>query len=354
MKIAVYTIALNEAGFVKRWYESARQADLLIIGDTGSTDGTAELAESLGIKVVNIAVSPWRFDMARNALLTQIPLDVDYCVALDMDEILIDGWRDQLEALPDGVTRPRYKYTWSWRPDGSAGLQYGGDKIHSRRGYRWKHPVHEVLTPYWLDEVQHWTELEIHHHPDPTKSRSMYLPMLEIAVAEDPHDDRNRFYLGRELVYAGRLQDAHKHLCEYLKLSEWQAERAWAMRLLAMCEPESEWFWLDMSDKEWPSRESATALAFYYYKQNEWDECLYQANRALEITEKPLEYLTDPDVWSWLPWDLAAVAAFNLKMYNYAVNLGAEAVRQAPDDQRLADNLVHYRRHADQTSQEMS
>ena len=66
MKVAIYTIALNEGNFVERWYESAKEADYLLIADTGSTDNTKQIAEKLGINVYSIKVSPWRFDIARN------------------------------------------------------------------------------------------------------------------------------------------------------------------------------------------------------------------------------------------------------------------------------------------------
>ena len=65
MKVAIYTIALNELQFVKPWYESAKEADYLLIADTGSTDGTIEAAKKLKINVVNVVVKPWRFDMGR-------------------------------------------------------------------------------------------------------------------------------------------------------------------------------------------------------------------------------------------------------------------------------------------------
>lgn len=111
MKIAVYTIALNEIKFVKRWAESAKDADYILIADTGSTDGTPEIAkDSLGINVVRISINPWRFDLARNAALAALPDDIDLCIALDMDEVLQPGWRKALEAIPAGTTRPRYKY----------------------------------------------------------------------------------------------------------------------------------------------------------------------------------------------------------------------------------------------------
>ena len=60
MRIAVYAIALNEAQFVERWAESAREADYLLIADTGSTDETEAIARRLGIEVARIGVRPWR------------------------------------------------------------------------------------------------------------------------------------------------------------------------------------------------------------------------------------------------------------------------------------------------------
>lgn len=147
MRIAVYTIAKNEEQFVQRWADSARDADYILILDTGSTDGTVAVAEAAGVTVKVEEFKPWRFDHARNAALELLPDDIDYCIALDMDEVLQPGWREHLEvADANGWTRPRYQYTWSWQRPGVPGLVYGGDKIHARHGYRWKHPVHEVLT----------------------------------------------------------------------------------------------------------------------------------------------------------------------------------------------------------------
>jgi glycosyltransferase involved in cell wall biosynthesis len=134
MRIAVYTIALNEEKHVKKWYESAKEADYLLIADTGSTDKTVEIAKSLGINVIDIRIDPWRFDDARNASLAAIPLDIDYCIALDMDEVLIDGWKkDFSKVLELGITRPVYEYVHGWSDDGTAALTFDGTKIHARR-----------------------------------------------------------------------------------------------------------------------------------------------------------------------------------------------------------------------------
>jgi glycosyltransferase involved in cell wall biosynthesis len=205
MKIAVYTIAKNEEKHVERWYQSAKDADYLLIADTGSTDKTVEVARSLGITVYEISVVPFRFDDARNASLALLPPDFDYCIALDMDEELAPGWREALEKIDPTVDRPSYRRIEAFNADGTPNLEFNGFKIHRRQGIRWHYPIHEV--PHWYkeeEEVKGYIEgFEIHHRQDKTKSRAQYLEMLEQAVKENP-DSRNLYYLGREYYYYKR------------------------------------------------------------------------------------------------------------------------------------------------------
>lgn len=347
MKVAIYTIALNEKQFVQPWYESAKEADYLLIADTGSTDGTVELAQELGINVTSVLVKPWRFDMARNAALAALPADIDYCIALDMDEVILPGWREELEkVLPKGVTRPRYQYTWNWNEDGSPGLQYGGDKIHTRFGYRWKHPVHEVAVSYGgFQEVQEWVGLQIHHHADNTKPRSQYLPLLKIAVDEDPYDDRNAFYYARELYFYGQNDEAVKEFKRHLSLPRavWPPERAASMRYLGKIERQNAEYWFHKAIEEAPGRrEPWVDLARHYYDQKNWDECLGAAIKAIEITEKPLEYLCEADAWGYAPYDFAAISSYNLEKYEDALTYGQLAVKENPDDMRLLNNVKFF------------
>ena len=85
MKVAVYSIAKDEAAHVERWASSAADADHIVLLDTGSTDGTPDVAEALGVDVWVRTFRPWRFDHARNAALALVPDDVDYCIALDLE-----------------------------------------------------------------------------------------------------------------------------------------------------------------------------------------------------------------------------------------------------------------------------
>ena len=343
MKIAVYTIAKNEEQFVQRWAESCAEADYRLILDTGSTDRTAELTPH-GVAFHYGQVVPWRFDTARNHALSMLSADIDYCIALDMDEVLQPGWRQALETFLTNnptVTRPRYKYVWSWNPDGTEGLVYGGDKIHHRDNYTWRHPVHEVLTP--LDgETQGFVPgLEIHHHPDPTKSRAQYLPLLELAVKEDPSDPRNQFYLGREYFYQDDKQAAIKHLVSATLLGKWPPEKAAAYRMLYKLSGNLiDLYRALMQDP--CRRETLVALAQHYHDHANWQACRQFAETAIGIREKPLDYLCEADAWGWLPYDLAAIACWHLGSKAAAQFYGEQACRLAPDNARLRTNLEWY------------
>jgi glycosyltransferase involved in cell wall biosynthesis len=346
LKIAVVSIALNEKQFVKPWLESAEGADYRIIGDTGSTDGTVALAKKLGATVHNLTIKPWRFDDARNALLALVPADADYVINLDLDEVLVTGWREELEKVKPETTRPRYKYTWSWKEDGTEGLTYGGDKIVKRNGYRWKHPVHEVMVADRIEEVQEWIGLEIHHHADNTKPRSQYLPLLAQAVAEDPYDDRNTFYYARELYFYGKYEEATIMFQKHLELPRavWPPERAASMRYLGKMASDGGEYWFKRAASEAPGRrEPHVDLAKHYYNVHNWPSCLEAAEDALKIQEKPLEYLCEEEAWGYLPWDLAALASYHVGNFDKALGYNRIAIALDPENERLKTNDSYYR-----------
>lgn len=347
MKVAIYTIALNEEQFVERWYESAKDADYLLIADTGSADGTVEKARQLGINVVDVTISPWRFDDARNAALAALPKDIDMCISLDMDEIITPNWRKPLQdAWEKGVTRPTYKHIWSWNEDGTPGLEFAYDHIHSRKNYRWKHPVHESLYFYGGQEVKEFiTGLETHHHPDNTKSRSQYLPLLKMSVEEDPYSDRNAYYYGRELYFYRQYDLAISELKRHLSLptAVWKPERCASMRYIAKSsvsnEDKLEWF--NKAISECPDRREAyVEIAEVYYNLKMWRECLDACEKALAIKEKPLEYLCEEFAWGALPYDYAAISQYNLGMYEESYENAVEALKFDPNNERLNTNLA--------------
>lgn len=345
LKIAVYAISKNEEQFVRRFCDSAKDADLILIADTGSTDNTVPWAVECGATVHDIYVSPWRFDKARDTALALIPGDFDVCISLDLDEVLEPGWRDEIERVwTEGTTRLRYKFDWG------CGISFFYEKIHHRKGYHWHHPVHEYpRADGRITEVYAHTDmLLVSHHPDPTKSRGQYMPLLELAIQEDPRCPRNAFYHARELTFYSRWEEAIGALTRYLAMPEatWPNERCYAMRLLGQAHQElgKGWEalkWYRLAVAEAPNtREPWTELSMFCYRSNMWAESYSAAKSALLIKDKALVYTMDPSVWTEKPWDLASIAAWNLGLKDEAIQLCQEALKFAPTDPRLLNNLA--------------
>jgi glycosyltransferase involved in cell wall biosynthesis len=352
LKIAVYTIALNEEKHVKRWFDSAKDANLLLIADTGSTDKTRFIAKSLGITVHEVEVKPWRFDVARNASLALVPEDYDICIQLDMDEVLPQGWRPVVEeAFLQGNNWPLYKHVTSRDSAGKPRNFQHYFKIHPRMGFFWKYPIHEVLVHLPdLTFNRKLIDLEVDHIRDQTKSRNSYLHLLETAVKENPKDWRMNHYLNREYFYIKDwlkiLQSAYQ--CQSIN-GGWDIERAstymWASEAahhLKMPPLAEEW------------AEKATDAASHFYEvwhwrahiahlNRNWSDCLEFASKVL-LLERQSHHLVKPEVWEWWGYDLLALSSHHLGLHENAIAYGTIAKEAAPHIERLETNLSFYKK----------
>jgi glycosyltransferase involved in cell wall biosynthesis len=150
MKITATIITLNEERNVARSIESLRCADEILIVDSGSTDRTVELAEKLGVRVLEAgwlgyaAQKNWAADHATN----------EWILSLDADEALSEALEAEIWNLKktgpefDAYTMPRlarYLGRWiyhsGWYPDRKVRL-YRRDKAKWVGGF-----VHESVQP---------------------------------------------------------------------------------------------------------------------------------------------------------------------------------------------------------------
>lgn len=330
LKIAVYAIAKNEAKHVDRFCSAAKDADLISIADTGSTDGTVELARKAGAIVHNISVIPWRFDAARNASLALVPPDVDVCVSMDLDEILQPGWRKVIEkAWKENTTRIAYHF------DHGYDNTFIQNKIHSRHGYIWKWICHEWVFPDRIEEVIETVDFTMAvHKPDLGKSRKHYLDLLHACAVEEPNSARHAKLYAAELHGQGFYSHAVSEFTRLLSLEECKDpdERGYAYRMMsraAHLRGDSGGA-LDYARKcvaESPGlRESWCTLAWECAQQKLWLESLSAASAALNIKERAGIYLNEDNAWGALPYELAAYALSELGMSEIAARYAKSAL----------------------------
>jgi glycosyltransferase involved in cell wall biosynthesis len=344
MKVAVYTITKNEARQVQPFMDSCRDADLVSIADTGSTDGTPELLRQHGAIVHSIAVKPWRFDTARTTALNLVPADVDVCIKLDLDERLTSGWRAELERCwTPGTTRLRYWYTWNWKAPGVPDVVFRSDLIHARAGYLWRYPTHEILTTTGTQVIAE-SELAIHQFPE-DKPRPDDIPLLQQAVSEE-RCSRTVFYLAREHFLRSRWAEAIPVLEEYLVMPDarWIPERSHAYRMIGLSkqqlnDPAGALAGLLRACAEHPGlRENWIDLAQWYYDQQDWAGCYHASLKALDIRERSREYFSFGYAWGERADDLASVSAWYLGLKDRAAEHLRAALAINPADPRLQGN----------------
>lgn len=347
MKVCVYAICKNEEKFVDRWYESMKEADEIYVLDTGSTDDTIKKLKKHKIKYKKQIIKPWRFDVARNMSLEMVPSDADICVCTDLDEVFEKGWRKKLEKnWKKGTTRAKYNYNWSLTNDNKPIINFYIEKIHIRNGYKWEHPVHEVLKYDYNESIITIDDITVNHYPDNTKSRASYLPLLELSVKEKPEDDRNMHYLGREYMYYGEYNKAIDTLIKHLNLktATWRDERCASMRFIARCYKKLNRFdeanmWLDKAMKEAPYlRDAFMEKAILDYELKNWNNVIIFCNKALEIKSHPKTYINEPFSFGSTPYDLLSIAYFYTNDIEKALKYIEKALELEPNNERLINN----------------
>ena len=348
-KICVYAICKNEEKFVERWVNSVKEADEIYVLDTGSMDNTVEELKKRGVIVSQKEINPWRFDVARNLSLDMVPNDADICVCIDLDEVLEVGWRKKLEKIWNiDINRLRYNYNWSLDDKNNPIVNFYIEKIHTRNNYKWIHPVHEVLkyTGNGTERFITTDDITVNHYPDNNKSRSNYLPLLELSVKESPNNDRNMHYLGREYMYYGRWNECIYTLINHLNLpsATWKDERSASMRFIArsyinLKRYDEARMWLDKAIREAPYlRDPYVERALLEYQLSNYKEVEKYAKEALKIRKHEKNYINEPFSWNHTIYDLLSISLFYQGKLEESLFYSEKALRMSPNDDRLIKN----------------
>jgi glycosyltransferase involved in cell wall biosynthesis len=139
MKITATIITLNEERNIVRAIESLRCCDEIVIVDSGSIDRTMELAQNLGVRVIEAG---WLgYSAQKNRAAEQA--SHDWILSLDADEALSEALEAEIWALKkagprhDAYTMPRlarYLGRWilhsGWYPDRKI-------RLYDRRKAKW-------------------------------------------------------------------------------------------------------------------------------------------------------------------------------------------------------------------------
>ncbi len=119
----------------------------------------------------------------------------------------MENWKEHLiNQWEEGITRYYHKFKTFW-PDGSVS-EHWHERIHTRKGYTWKLPVHEVLEYNGLENIKRLPDFWIYQKPEEKESRHSYLSLLEQSVKERKDIWKSWSFLANEYVSTRRYDDA--------------------------------------------------------------------------------------------------------------------------------------------------
>ncbi|MDI3257377.1 MAG: glycosyltransferase [Kyrpidia sp.] len=218
-RISLCMIVKNEAANLEACLRSAREAvDEMIVVDTGSDDGTGDLARRLGATVID---EPWcdDFARARNAGLDRAR--GEWILVLDADEILEHGGSERLRTVVRSEDGEAVLLQICHEPGPGQGIAVINPVVRlfrNRPEYRFEGRIHEQIAPSICrarpDAGFVVSDIRIRHlgyHPDVVTTRNKIarnLRLLQQELRDNPEQPFHWYNLGVEYVRAGDLPRA--------------------------------------------------------------------------------------------------------------------------------------------------
>lgn len=239
-RVCVYTICKNEENNIDRWFESVKDADIICIVDTGSTDSTVEkIKQYMDRKDYNRIMydtfiqEEFSFSVARNYALDLVKnhiieniylykcscteLDDFVFVSLDLDEFI----------EPDGINKIRLLWDREYDTielcgksiiidkNGNESVEstsFVQHKIHSRHFY-WERDVHEIIKRDGINKKD-WiicnSPVSYNHIQDKNKERNYY-QLLKNSFQKGDRSSNTLVYLAWEAYEHSDYEDMYRY-----------------------------------------------------------------------------------------------------------------------------------------------
>ncbi|MEW6172571.1 MAG: glycosyltransferase, partial [Bacillota bacterium] len=261
--ISLCMIVKDEEKNLRRCLKSVQNCvDEMIVVDTGSSDGTPDIALSFGALIVR---SPWRMDFsdARNESLKHATKE--WVLFLDADEELPAETAGNLKKLAsvEDVEAWTFSIVSPISPamDSPKTRHLNLRMFRNRKPYRFEGRIHEQIKPSILKEkptaVIMYSNLEIMHYGYVfglnTRGKTLRnITILEKELADNPTDPFRNYNIGVSYFSLGDIERSRKHYqiaLEHVSLDSGFAAALYRNYCLCLCETGDYAGALELADK---------------------------------------------------------------------------------------------------------
>lgn len=243
-KISVVMIVKNEEKVLARCLETVKDADEIIVCDTGSIDNTIEVAKRFTDKVYNDYTWEQSFAKARNHAKSKAT--GDWILSIDADEQLEVDFAKVRETIRIAEERGALAVNIKLVADNTETTGNIKEKLKKTEQWHWyprifknvpavwwEGAVHNHISVQGIDDTQD-IEIVYGYSPAHTLDPDRSIRIMEKEVTERDDAVRETFYLGREYYYRNRFQDCVATLGKYVQKSDYMPEKADAFLIMSM------------------------------------------------------------------------------------------------------------------------
>ncbi len=347
MKLSLSMIVKNAAGHLERTLASLKplRLDELVIVDTGSTDGTQELARRLATTFaeyedpdpIEIDGVQYLSDFARARNFSKSLVTSDFFFWIDADDVLVgaEALRAYIDRLvePDKIDALFMHYDYQRDARGKVNVRQLRERVIRTGMHTWCSPLHEVLCAHHSQTISSvaYEDAHILHEAkegDVAVRRKRNVLICERFLKRYGGNQEPRFFLnyGRSLYSCERYDEALKALKRYVKESGWNEEKYFAWQIISSCldnlgDPERSLEALFKAVRLLPEcREAYIDLAARFAKLREFDKALFYAERALDAQGNNSGYQSNPGRLATAAYEIQAIALMELGKFREAAS----------------------------------
>ncbi|WP_060204957.1 tetratricopeptide repeat-containing glycosyltransferase family 2 protein [Sporosarcina koreensis] len=347
-EISLCMIVRDEEKVLERCLRSVSEfMDEIIIVDTGSVDGTREIAEKYADKVLDFA---WVDDFAAARNYSFANATKDYIMWLDADDVLQEldrhGFRELKEQLDGKVNRVSMPYHLGVDSNGNVTHSLRRNRIVRREaGFRWVGKVHEYLEVFG-DVIE--SDVAITHQKEKAhtpRNLEIYLRMHE---NQEPFSLRDTLYFANELMDNDRKEEAIIYFEKFLSLEGgWLEDNITACLHLSHCYKNSDdrkslRYLFKTFEYDKPRAEACSEIGRYFIGHGEMGLAVFWLEMIFTLDRPHSMGIANEAVWTWMPHIDLCYCYDQLGQFEKAYEYHMKALSLVPDHPSVLFNEKYF------------